>query len=742
MQLFFRNNKLLTGFTLTLILTTSVIIVHKIDGLSQLHTLPSLIPLYAIFFGILGSLAFKIHKSTLNEKVYTFFALTAPSIFILTIGLNLTKLLNYIFYITVGLWIIAFGLYLIKRINDKREKFSTFKNTPKTTPLYTPIISLTLFGVIIAYLIFGLYHLNKSSYVDEKLWTYGTEKRIEKYYPNILERDWKNTRPSDKPGVTLAAISGIGLIWETPSDFYHNFADTDALMHMLFVMRLPLLLFGALMLLATYHIISKLFNPQIGLLTTTTIALSPIIIGISRLINPDALSWIFMPLTFLIYFLYIKTKNYTWLYLAGILLGLSLLTKYIANLFIVFFVLEIFIEAILLKIPKSDVHTFLRSKIIDIAMLMFIALATFYLFYPGVWLKPDRLLIGTLWSQAFLPIWKPFILFLTLFTADNFILRSKIFTWIILLFQKISKLLYFTIPAIFLISIFIILINVYIPTAFIDFETLVAAPKSNSAFPMFDIFLSGFYTTTFSTSVFVLIGIILGIIALFFKNQKYFSQFIIWNILLFIIIYYIGSTISLVASTVRYQIILYPLIFAVSAYGWHWIIIYFKKPFLYTILITIMIITSCYTLFTIKPHYASYSSPLLPQRYIVNPKDMGDGSYEAGMFLNALPQADNLKVWSDRNGVCVVFNGYCNSSPHLKQFTENGSNYDYYVISRGSEYRITRLTSQRLNNQSVYPLRLDRLYQTNQYIFDIHPANRNANYVRIIPGNSIIVLDK
>ena len=52
---------------------------------------------------------------------------------------------------------------------------------------------------------------------------------------------------------------------------------------------------------------------------------------------------------------------------------------------------------------------------------------------------------------------------------------------------------------------------------------------------------------------------------------------------------------------------------------------------------------------------------------------MGDGSYEAGMYLNSLPNSEELKVWSDRNGVCVVFNGYCNHSPHLDIFSENGT---------------------------------------------------------------------
>jgi len=646
----------------------------------------------------------------------------------------------------VGIWIITLGTYVIFKVNKKRKPHKVFhSNDTQKEKLYTPLIIATLLLIIIAHLFFGFYHLNKASYVDEKLWTYGTEQRIEKYYPNILERDWKNTRPSDKPGVTLAAISGIGLLWETPSDFYHNLGDKDALMHMLFVMRLPILLFGSLMILLFYHIMAKLCGTKIGLFTTVMIALSPILIGISRLINPDALMWIFMPLTFFLYFLYIRTKNVMWLYLTGIFLGLSLLTKYIANLLFIFFIIEIFTEAILLKVKKDDLHHYFRQKSIDIAIIIFIALATFAILFPGVWLKPDRLLIGTLWSQAFLPVWKPFLAFIVILLSDHFFFHSKGFTWFIGLFQKISKFIYLIIPSLFIICLIFVLINAYLPTPLIDLETLLAAPKSNSLFSILAIFLSGFYAMIFSISPLILLGLLFGMIALFHARQDKFPQFIIWHILLFALIYYIGSSISLIASTVRYQIVLYPLIFFVSAYGWYWMTLrHTKKNSLYTTLTIVVLISSCYTLFTIKPHYFSFSSPLLPERYIVNPKDMGEGSYEAGTYLNSLPNAKDLKVWSDRNGPCVVFEGYCNASPHEKYFTVNGTDYDYYVISRGSEYRITYLTQERLKKVPTYPLRLDRLYDlaADQAIFETHPGDRSANYIRIIPGDAVVIYEQ
>jgi 4-amino-4-deoxy-L-arabinose transferase-like glycosyltransferase len=664
------------------------------------------------------------------------------------------------------------GFYLIKKINKKRENYfkfnyftqsknkqSVIKNnkqsanqffllkTLKNQKLYSIFNLIILVLLLIIHFSFGFFHLNKSSYVDEKLWTYGEEHRIEKFYPNILERDWKHTRPSDKPGVSLAIISGIGLLWTTPSDFYHNFADKKALMEMLSIMRLPLLIFSTLALIFFYHLIGRLFNPAISLLTLTMIALSPILLGISRLINPDALSWIFMPLTLLAYFLYLKNKqiNRKWLYWTGIFLGVSLLTKYIANLIIIFLFLEIFVEAVFLKIQSAKLKSFLRNKFVDFLIIIFIALVVFYILFPGVWVKPDRLLIGTIFSQAFLPIWKYFLAFILFLVIDNLFWCSKIFSFFIQQFQKISRFLYLILPILFLVGFAFVLLNMYLANPIVDFETMVAAPKTNNLYSLPSLFLSGFYSTIFSLSPIVLIGLISG---LFFssstisKSGDKFSKLIIWNFFFFILLYYLGSTVSLVASSVRYQIILYPLFFIISGYGWYQLLNKFcKKSWGYFILLFLLIAISTYSLWVIKPYYFVYSNILLPEKYTVNPKDMGDGSYEAAQFLNSLPEAENLKIWSDRNGVCVVFNGYCNHSPHLKGFTENGTDYDYYVISRASQSRIQRLTDGRVDNIPTYPLRLDRLYQSDDYIFNLEPSNRSAHYVRIIPKDAVIVFE-
>jgi 4-amino-4-deoxy-L-arabinose transferase-like glycosyltransferase len=723
--------------SILLLVITITISVHKIDHLPSLHIFPSLKIFYGLFFLLCGYLAFFFQK---KKSPHIFFLASSPAIPVLIITFFFTGAMHYIFYVFVGMWFIALGTFFIKKINDVRTLSSdvVLDHQLKQNYFITPMIFIVV-SVMICFALFGWFRLDKGSFVDEKLWTYGVEQRIEKYWKNIFERDWKNTRPSDKPGVTLAFISGFGLLQTTPSDFYHSYDNGPALAHMLYMMRLPILLFCATMLMVFYYCIFHLFNHRIALLSIIMIGLSPILIGISRLINPDALSWVFMPLTFITYFIYIKYRHRKWLYVSGVLLGLSLLTKYIANIFIIFFILEIFTGYIFTKKDLPQ-YTYIRNKIIDLGILFFIAIATLYIIFPGTWLIPDRLLLATIWSQAFLPVWKPFLLFIMIFIIDHFVFCSRCTIYVLDQIKKCRTLLFYTIPALFIFTTLAVVLNTSFHMPLTNLELLLAAPKSNSQFTVLAIFASGFYSLIYSISPLVFIGVIYTAYTLF--KSKDFDAMVLWHTFLFVVIFYAGSAASLIAPTVRYQIILYPLIFITSAYGWYHLSkkIPYKKSF--TLIVAFLILFSLGTLWLVKPFYLSYTNTLLPGEYIVNPKDMGDGSYEMAEYLNALPNSQYMKVWADKNGVCVFFDGYCNSRPHLGQYDENGTDYDYFVISRGSEKRMTELTRQRLENDPDYPLRLDRLYESDAQIYEISPGNRKANYFRIIPGEHVTILEQ
>lgn len=743
------------GPAIILFLSTCGVSTHKIPLLITLHL--NIIPLqifYGLFLLSFPVLIFSLYTDAKKDKVLTLkklflHTLLVEIVLIITISITdsfQTHILHWIFTTFANLWVLSLAIYILYLYSVHHKKNALLKKK-QTKQKNSPLLILTLVVIIALHFSFGLYYLNKAAYVDERLWTYSDTKRIEKYWINILEKDWYNTRPSDKPGISLAFISGPSLLFTTPSDFKkENNPDGQEFMKMLFIMRLPLLIFSSIVLLLFYHILSTLINPKIGLLSTAFIGLSPILLGTSRLINPDALSWAIIPLTIFSYFNYQKTKRLKWLYLTGILLGWGLLTKYIANLLFVFFILFTFTKNLFYKnITTEDIKKNIQESLSSLSIITIISLITFYIFYPGAWVKPERLLIGTIWSQPFEPIWQYFVIFIGFLMIDYFFNKSALTTWITNLLYKSKTIIIATISTIFFITIVAVLYNVYFAQVPINFESIISSPKTSirdGGFILnFQAFITSFYVLIFGISPLALIGVLFASLSSWKQFHLKTSNFsFIWHSFLFIIIFYTASIFSTTVPIVRYQIIIYPLILIIAAYGWYQALLFFyKKKYSTTlyILIVFVIISSTTTLYSIKPHYLSYNSPLLPKEHLINLKDMGDGIYETAQYLNNLPNAKNLNVWSDRKIVCSLFIGKCTNVTDLKEFIEDGPNYDYYVISRGHKHKTVRLIEQRLAGQPTYPLRLDKLYIDNiPTVFELHLGNRPNQYIKVIKNGT------
>lgn len=762
-DIFLKRKK--TFLSLFLALTLILFLIKKIGFLGSVKPLEMKL-FYLPFFGTIFGLVILWWKKNISTK--DFLIITFPSALILFFATDKNNILHYFFNILVGVWLILAGIFAVRKISKKKykidslENFSSEEKNREETKinlikrLFSKINLVFLIIIIASQLFFALYHANKALYVDEKLWTYGGEMRIQKYWINIFTRDWYSTRPSDKPGVTLALISGLGLKWTDPYSFLRvkkDFPDLEGrkkFANMLFIMRIPTIIFISFSLIIFYFFISNLFDEKFGLISTAFISLSSLLIGISRLINPDALTWIFIPLTFFTYFVYQKKQEKVYLYSTGFFLGLSLLTKYISNLLFPFFLVEIFAQAILLKIDKKDLPQFFKKKFLDFIVIVILSLITFYILYPGVWVKLDRLFIGTLGSQAFEPIWKPFVAFILLFVLDIFILKSRIFTYIIERLKKIRGFILILIPTIFVIAIFLVLVNVYSKMHFVNFEDLMVSPKTagrNSSY--LSVFLSGFYGLIFGITPLVLFGLLINL----FFNIKYFvkketarinfKNYFIWQVLFFVLIYFLASTFSKVVPIARYQITIYPLVIMLGCLGFYalWERFKMNKKIFFGFLI-LGISLNILTLWSIKPFYFSYNSSLLPQDYLINPKDTGEGNYEAAEYLNSLENPEKLVVWADKNGVCDFFVGKCVTSTRQSSFESYDFNFDYFVISRGRENMISQ-SAKRGDYQDRFILY--KLYNgtfDDKIVHEIKPANRDSNYIRIISGKDINIIPK
>ena len=631
------------------------------------------------------------------------------------------------FFANVVAVLASFILFLkICRYEKIGDFFREFSGQKKEKKNYFAIFILAFFMLVS--LGFGSYHLSKFAAVDEPLWTF---ERVPKFWNNVLDGEWKKTMISDKPGITVAIISGIGLNWANPAEFdlikkpgEIRYAAGN-IEKMNFSLRFPLIFFSVLMLGFFYFFLAKLFNKHAALLATAFIGFSPLLLGMSRIINPDAVFWIFSVLSLLAYFIFVKNDERKYLFASAVFLGFSLLTKYVANFFLVFYFFMIFSGYVLNKKETTNWSAYFKKSLVDYFAIVYLSLLIFFLFLPAAWVDFQRLAEGTIFSEAFLGFWKIFIVAVLLVSSEAYFLKGKIIGSLLNWLSRKRKFIVKVISLIFLAAMAIVFLNVVFGMKWINFEEILASPKSSVliAKNIPGVFLANFYPLVFGIhplALFLTTAVLLG--AIFKKND---NDSWIAHILIFIFLYYIACFMNKIGATVRYQIAIYPLIFIVASLGidlflnrcrWQG-----KIVFIFTV--AIFLITS---LNGIKPFYFSYASELLPRQYVLNLKDMGDGSYEAAQYLNNLPNAKDLVIWTDKRGVCYFFKGGCMDTFEMNQ----GMQIDYFVVSASRQSRTERHIPYK-GRHNDYEIHVDKIYENENYDYKIEIGGRPNNFVKI-----------
>jgi hypothetical protein len=501
-------------------------------------------------------------------------------------------------------------------------------------------------------------------------------------------------------------------------------------------MRFPIFIFNSLMLIVFYFFIKKLFDRKTALFSVIFIGLSPILIGMSSIINPDSLLWIFVPLSLLAYLIYLKDLSDKYLYLSGLFLGLAILTKYVANILYVFFLGLIFLNYIVYRYEGSgiDIRSYLKKSLLDYTSLVIISLATFLILLPASWLNIGYLLKGTLFSEAFVKVWPIFLALIIFITLDMKMAKSKIMSSILNFLARWKKFIFVSLAAIFILAAVAVFFDVYTGMKIYNLESILASPKSSSDVAGFvGMMLANFYSLIFGVHPLAFISILfLAVISLKSKKQEDLDIIFSFFIFIFILFYYLASSVEGVSATVRYQIVIYPLAFILAAIGltkFLDLILKNKKSSSGFILSTFFImLISIHSLFSIKPFFFSYASDLLPKEYVLNLKDMGDGSYEAAQYINSLPDSNKLVIWTDKKGVCDFFVGSCLGGLKF----DNESKFDYFVVSSGRETRTTNMTRGKAQSGDPISSIINKAYDSNLYDYKIEIGSRPNNFVKII----------
>jgi hypothetical protein len=353
-----------------------------------------------------------------------------------------------------------------------------------------------------------------------------------------------------------------------------------------------------------------------------------------------------------------------------------------------------------------------------------------------------RLLNSTFLSQAVEPVWIAFVSFLVLLLFDLFFLKSLFLGKVLGFFARFQRWLILFFSGIFLLSVSLVFLNVYSGMSLFEFQEILSSPKSSfSNTNILDFFVTNFYPLVFGVSALAIMPLLIFLLFLLSKNHP-FSQNsrTVLYLILFILVYYMGSTASHVASIIRYQIIVFPVLLIASSVAIHELLTAYPilkayekidsemKRFLFFLA---LIAVSAFSLWQVRPFYMGYASILLPERYHLDIKDMGEGSYEAAEYLNSLPEAKKLSIWTDKQGVCVFFVGNCHTKIDADFFAE--TRLDYLVVSSGRKSRTTKLRS----NLSIKNTGIKEVYETEKYERLIEIAGRESNHLKIIKTDAL-----
>ncbi len=560
--------------------------------------------------------------------------------------------------------------------------------------------SLALAGILALSSFFSFQHLGQFITADEHYWVY---ERIPQYWEAIAEGKWKKTLINDKPGVTVALVAGPGLFVtphplslcsETPDRVIT--CDTAETEKTLLVFRLHIIAVNALLLLYLFWIVRKITNRSIALWSTTFIALSPILIGMTQIINPDALLWSFGSAAFFSYLAMLRYGEKKYVFLSGMFLGLAILSKYTGSILIPFFLLTTILS---LLTTHTALLTRAKQVLIHFFITLAIALGVIIILLPAIWLKPDILLDLLSGGSTDPLIIAPLLLALAL-TCDAFFFQGRT----LFLMQRLTQYLQKFRPLPFLLPWGILLLSSILiigRTVFSDWRLFATVPFDikdlTSTHNGQDVLLNfseslllEMNPLIFSLPLIVLISfsfLLWCLPSLRQSERPWYGATI--ATFLFIPVFILALIFLDVLATPRYLILLYPLVAYLAACGLWEAVDTLKKTRLFsfplftflgpkTTLTLFIIFCSVIAVVSSQPFYLNYTSPLLPKSELISDA-WGYGGYEAAQYLNALPNAENLLVWTDYEGVCEFFVGKC----LVKQYKYSSKQaIDYAVLTR------------------------------------------------------------
>lgn len=561
---------------------------------------------------------------------------------------------------------------------------------------------------------FALHNLADFETTDEKLWK---ETRIPQYWKGWeIGREtgnWEKININDKPGVTLALLSGFYLkSIPDPTGLDHSLRshgeiaytrfDTEDMEEVNSALRTPVV---AAATVAVFAILLLVFIWSRSVVLTVAagifIALNPMLIGISQILNPDATFW-FTALAALVGFLCMLRVKAVWTWplslLVGTSFGFALLSKYTANLLPLFFLL-LLLATLLEKKSNTERRSILRRTLLQLILIFAIGYGLYGALFPIVLVDHNLFLLRTIYSEWLRPVLWPMLGVYGFLLLDAFFVRAYCTNHIMSFFRKyLHWILRVAAGALFLLFALCIA-NAWTDGSIVPLEHLhenfeytnssrssvLDIPKITQGYnPLVGaaraivIEASNF---VFSMPLAVLLVSIIGCVWIMVTGKIRFAGFALFALVL-PWIFVGGGYISMVFVNARYAIFMQPIFALFAALVVMEILAVINdrrkwKPFVSTFVLGGLIALAFFDIRSITPHYFNYENALLPKRFSLA-NSWSYGMYEAAQWINAQPNAKDMRVWSDRQAFCRYFVGKCIRSRAIdRSFIVP----DYFVIS-------------------------------------------------------------
>jgi len=601
--------------------------------------------------------------------------------------------------------------------------------TNKSEKKYTWILFFLIVLPLALYFWFALDHLGQFETADEHLWVSNLYTgRIQEYWDAMAQKDWPSTHINDKPGVSLAYVSGIGSWFEKSVrskiiekqnlwTIYNPAKQKETY----YLYRLPIVIFNGLMslffCLAFWQLTKKHW---LALSAAAFILLSPVLLGISQIINPDSLLWSFSFASLLSYLLFLKKTRFVYGFLAALFLGFALLSKYVAILLIPFFL------AVLLSYLWFDYPQFIDQKnfrkktalgALGYILIVVGGIGLFALLMPAAIVDRSLLYDSILnfnGNQEILMACACLALFLFL---DALILKSTIVKF----FTKYLQFLKPILPKAFYLAMFFSVAAIFVTWSldynFLHLPGFKIDGQAFQSMPAYQQLLFQARPLVYALTPATLFLILFLWIKSIFQKSDF--DYLVFIFSVFIIIYLATISKMNVMTSVRYSIMLYPAALALSGIGFYELVKNLKLR--YSLVLFLFILGSgILSLQKIKPFYFNYISDLLPKKTALS-TSWGYGGYEAVNFINSQADPKNMKIWTNYYGVCPFFPGKCVAEGQVKWMKDaDVANIDYVVLSQ---------PGMKKNDPGLQSIH--QIFPTDNPVWELDIDGRPDNFVKV-----------